>query len=565
MPAPPEPQPEPRPEPADEDLAAAVDALTEADIPPDDADWAALDDPDSGRPPELAGLSFAEIDDLAAAPPPVPEPGPAGCQPRDGTGLGAGFADGGPLDVLAPGVVLAGCADDAHARLAGVSDDELIGVLRAWWRQTAWAQARALAAIAELARRRPADRTPPAPGPGQFPGKLSEFLADEVAMALTLTQVAAEAQVALAVQFAARPATLAALEAGRVDLRKALVILDAIGPLSEEHAAAVEAAVLPAAEGQTTGELRQAVTKAILALDPDAVRRRREAAQQRARVEAWTDPDGTATLAGRSLPPAEVLAADKRLCQVAAYWKKRIRAAWQRADPYRQQPRPEHGTDLLRARAYLALLLGQPLDAPPADLLPVPEAPPTGNPDGTSPDDGSSAGTHGHESPSADGSPGPGTGAQDGSSAGHDTTSGGKSDTRPASAAGPDDPASPDGELVPGSPELPAGLRRGDPVAALPPMPGADQPDAAAGHPAEPRRRPRRSRRVRAAARRHHPADRLRPGRPPRHPLADPAHRPRRPRPRRRYRPRQPQQEQRQRRGWVERAGHRRADRHRPV
>ena len=69
----------------------------------------------------------------------------------------------GALDGLAPGVALAGFADDAHAGLGGLTDDELIGVLRAWRRQTSWSQARELAAIAELARRRPADRTPPGP------------------------------------------------------------------------------------------------------------------------------------------------------------------------------------------------------------------------------------------------------------------------------------------------------------------------------------------------------------------------------------------------------------------
>ena len=91
-------------------------------------------------------------------------------------------------------------------------------------------------------------------------------------------------------QLAARPGTFAALEAGRIDLRKAWVILEAVGPLSAEHAAAVEAAVLPDAAGQTTGELRRSVTAAVLALDPDAVRRRREEAEKGARVEAWTNP-----------------------------------------------------------------------------------------------------------------------------------------------------------------------------------------------------------------------------------------------------------------------------------
>ena len=197
-----------QPESQDDILAAALAALTAADIPPGEQDHASWPDPDTGRPAELAGLTVAELEQLlAAVPAAVPEVIPAGCLPRDGTGRGSGFADGGPLDVLVPGVPLAGFADEAHARLAQVSDDELIGVLRGWWRQTSWAQARALAAIAELARRRPADRTPPAP-PGQFPAVLSEFIPDEIAMALTLTKTAAETQLGLALELAARPAHL---------------------------------------------------------------------------------------------------------------------------------------------------------------------------------------------------------------------------------------------------------------------------------------------------------------------------------------------------------------------
>jgi hypothetical protein len=438
-------------------LAAALAALTADDIPPAGEDtWS---DPGSGRPAELAGLSAAELAELLqAAPDPVPQAGPAGYVARDGTGGGAGFADGGALDVLAPGVPLAGFADDGHNQLGALTDDELIGLLRAWRRQASWAQARELAAVAELARRRPAGRTPPA-APGQFPVQLSEFIAAEVAMALTLTRVAAETQLGLALDLAARPATAAALETGQIDLPRARVILDGISALSEEHAAAVEAAVLPAAPGQTTGQLRSTVTRAALELDPQAARRRREQAQRGARVECWTGPDGTATLAGRWLPPAEVLAADKRLCQVAAYWKKQIRAAWRHADPRRQLPRPEHGTDLLRARAYLALLLGQPLHAPPADLLPpAPAAPGPDTPDG-----------------SAASRPGSG-------SPGHDHS------------ACPNQPGG--GSDTPDGPPVPAGLRRPDPGAALPPLAGSinltlplatllgltDRPGVAAGY-----------------------------------------------------------------------------------
>ena len=130
--------------------------------------------------------------------------------------------------------------------------------------------------------------------------------------------------------------------------------------------------MLPDAPGMTSGQLRAAVARAVLAADPDAARGQREEDLKDARVECWTDPAGTANLAGRSLPCAETLAADKRLCRIAAAWKKQIAAAWRQADPEGELSRPAVGIDLLRARAYLAVLLGQPVDSPPADLLPPP-------------------------------------------------------------------------------------------------------------------------------------------------------------------------------------------------
>src|ERR1700750_677083 len=81
------------------------------------------------------------------------------------------FASGGPLDSGLPDGFLAGLTDAAtrDGALAGLDDDALIGVMRAWQRLESWCGAGLLAAIAELARRRPADRTPPA-APGEFPG-----------------------------------------------------------------------------------------------------------------------------------------------------------------------------------------------------------------------------------------------------------------------------------------------------------------------------------------------------------------------------------------------------------
>jgi hypothetical protein len=80
-------------------------------------------------------------------------------------------------------------------------------VLRGWQRQISWSQARKLAAVAELARRRPAEGTPAA-SPGRWPAQMSEFVADEVALALTLTGRAAGLELSLAIDLACLPATI---------------------------------------------------------------------------------------------------------------------------------------------------------------------------------------------------------------------------------------------------------------------------------------------------------------------------------------------------------------------
>ena len=124
---------------------------------------------------------------------------------------------------------------------------------------------------------------------------------------------------------------------------RAMVIADEVTGLDNEHAAAVEQAVIVAATGQTTGQLRATTRRAVLSTDPQAARKRKERALQDARVERWDEHAGTAALAGRDLPPASVLAADQNLSALARQLK---RAG-------------APGTlDQLRAQVYLALLTG---------------------------------------------------------------------------------------------------------------------------------------------------------------------------------------------------------------
>ena len=234
-----------------------------------------------------------------------------------GAGLPAsasGFGSGEALDTLAPGPSLASMTDAVTSDgLSRLDDDELVGVLRAWQRLESWSAAGLLSVAAELARRRPAERTPAA-APGEFPGQLSEFASDELAAALTMTARAGSQCLDLALDLAQRlPGTARALHAGRIDRFKARIIADALRALTDEDARNVEDRVLPAAEHQTSGQLRAAVARAMLAVDPEAAERRRKQAEQDPCVRRWREESGTAALAGYGLPSADVLEADQRL------------------------------------------------------------------------------------------------------------------------------------------------------------------------------------------------------------------------------------------------------------
>ena len=77
---------------------------------------------------------------------------------------------------------------------------------------------------------------------------------------------------------------------------------------------------------------------------PEKAKERREAAAKDARVERWAEDSGNAALMGCELPPDEVLAADQRITA----WAQELRKAGL-----------EGGMDVLRARAFLDLLLGK--------------------------------------------------------------------------------------------------------------------------------------------------------------------------------------------------------------
>jgi hypothetical protein len=242
---------------------------------------------------------------------------------------------------MEPGPVLAGFAEDAiDAGLSVLSDDELVGMMGAARRLASRAAVIELAAVAGLEARRAAD----ALAMGDW--RQHDHVADEIAAALTLTCRAADKLLDLAAGVTRLPAVTAALAAGRIDLPKASVYHHELAALGDVAAAAIAAVTITDAAGLTTGQLREVLHRAVLAHDPEAARKRREKAQKDARVESWPEHRGTAALAGRDLPPADVLAADKHIDALARELKKAG------ADGTLEQ---------LRAKVFLALLTSQPL------------------------------------------------------------------------------------------------------------------------------------------------------------------------------------------------------------
>jgi Domain of unknown function (DUF222) len=350
----------PEPVPADpgwdEDLAwldrdperdCWLDRAREHDEPPPDEEYADVD-PLTGE--ELAGIREAAADELLAVEAATSgrrgpgQPGSARVFPGESSSPAAAFGPGMVFDVL-PGCAQLAVAADAAAGdggFAGVSEGELVGLMCAWDRVEAHAAARKLAVVAELDRRNPEPED-------------AEFTADQVANALGESRFRADELLGTAGHLDSHlPGTRAALRDGIVSLGKARIIAAASGLLDEAGARAAEQEVLDRAGRLTPGSLRAAIARAVMEAAPDKARKRRETAARFARVERWAEDSGNAALAGRELPPAEVLAADERITART----RELKAAGL-----------EGSMDELRARAYLDLLVGQ--DSRPAGSRPA--------------------------------------------------------------------------------------------------------------------------------------------------------------------------------------------------
>jgi Domain of unknown function (DUF222) len=212
------------------------------------------------------------------------------------------FAQAGPAADMPPDPLLATIIDTVTGQdgksLAGLSDDQLIGVIAAIRRlesRTAWYL---IAATAEFTARNV--------GEG---GAAAEFAADELACELHLTNASAAAQMDYASTVASRlTATFAALRAGTIHPVHLRIIEEETRILSAADAAKADAVLAEVAGSLTFGKLRAAAHRLVLELDPESAQRRKEAARRDTHVRVFREYSGNAGMIARELPPDEVLA-----------------------------------------------------------------------------------------------------------------------------------------------------------------------------------------------------------------------------------------------------------------
>jgi hypothetical protein len=348
---------------------------------------------DAGRvqpPPESAIEGPAISISLGDACDVDPELLAAMCGP-DGLGgqaVSAAFGQDKAADVLRPGPVLAALTAQAASSPGSLSDGELIGALQAARRMANYAAYQETVVIAEFARRRQAEfavakarGVPVGCRDGEFPG-------EELAMELVTTRADVGARIDAALDLTTRlPRTLAAMAAGTVDLARACTIAFHTRAMTDADAAHADEVLAAAAPGKRLDQLARKAAALELKLVPEAVAARKTLARQDRRVEARREQSGNASLSGRELDTADVIASKAYIDDIAL--------------SLRDSGRVEGTLGQLRALALTDLTQGRnPLDRiKPAAATPSRPAPGDNDPASPQADRASDAAGEASESP----------------------------------------------------------------------------------------------------------------------------------------------------------------------
>ncbi|MCW2892031.1 MAG: hypothetical protein JWO75_1520 [Actinomycetia bacterium] len=236
-----------------------------------------------------------------------------------GQAVSAAFGQDKAADVLRPGPVLAALTAPAVSGTGSLTDSELIGVLQASRRLENQAAYQQTVVIAEFARRRQAEFVAAKDAGKPVGCRDGEFPGEELAMELVGTGAYAGARIDAAIELTTRlPRTLAGMADGTIDLTRACTIASRTRSMTDEDAAYADAALAAVAPELRPDQLARKAATLELKLAPDAVRARKELARQlNQRVEARREESGNASLAGRELDTADVIASKAHIDAIA--------------------------------------------------------------------------------------------------------------------------------------------------------------------------------------------------------------------------------------------------------
>jgi hypothetical protein len=216
------------------------------------------------------------------------------------------------IEDLPPGPELGALLSTVDPKL--LSGQDLVELLAARNRQSCHDQARQLETIRELAY----SESGVVGGPPLRRSTVDPHADTEIAFALTWTDYAANAILSVAFTVLDKiPAIHAAMLAGRCDLDRAKVFTAELGDCDQSQARAIVARILPEISRLTGPQLRETLRRLILAVDPEAARKRHDKAVTDRRVEHEEFANGTAAIGAIYLPKDKVAAAWDHLDAIA--------------------------------------------------------------------------------------------------------------------------------------------------------------------------------------------------------------------------------------------------------
>jgi uncharacterized protein DUF222 len=249
-----------------------------------------------------------------------------------GEGPGRGrlrwFASGGRYDKAIPtgrmACALESAAPGGHVPM-DATDDEVTVMMACWQAAGAHAEARMLAMVREIIRRRPPaardrdGRFPVAAYPISLPAEWGIDVAHEVAAELRMSWQAAEPLLTLAWELEARlPGVGSLLDDGVITPLAARIIVRELTVLTDEgRLAAAQRLLLQedlGADGMTPGAIGKLCQHIAGTVDPDGFTRRREQAERdEARVRFFRSHGGAGAMFAGGLPADEALMSEANL------------------------------------------------------------------------------------------------------------------------------------------------------------------------------------------------------------------------------------------------------------